>query len=161
VILAHERRRIVHFGVTDSPAAAWTAQQLAKAFPWNEVPRNLIRDRDAICSKEFRARVRRMGIAEVITAARSPWHNPYAERTIGSIRRELLGHVIILNEAHLRRRIRAYAAYYHRSRTTLDFARSRLSRGPSSHRLPAACTRPLNSAVFTIAISDGQHKTEF
>lgn len=118
VILSHERRRIAHLAVTDSPTAAWTAQRVAEAFPWNEVPRYLIRDRDSIYGDEFRARLRGMGIGEVITAARSPWQNPH-ERVIGSIRRELLDHVIVLNEAHLRRRLQAYASYYHRSRTHL------------------------------------------
>jgi putative transposase len=119
IILAHKRRRIVHFAVTDSPAAAWTAQQVAEAFPWGEAPRYLIRDRDAIYGSIFRERVKRMGMSEVITAARSPWQNAYAERVIGTIRRELLDHVIVLDERHLHRRLRAYVNYYHRSRTHL------------------------------------------
>ena len=120
IILAHKRRRIVHFAVTDSPTAAWTAQQVAEAFPWEQAPRYLIRDRDATYSIVFRERVKRMGIAEVITAARSPWQNPYVERVIGTIRREVLDHVIVLDQRHLHRRLRAYVDYYHRSRTHLS-----------------------------------------
>jgi hypothetical protein len=113
------RRRAVHFNVTDSPTAAWTAQQLVEAFPDDSAPRYLLRDRDSIYGGEFRKRVKGMRIAEVLTAPRSPWQNPFAERVIGTIRRELLDHVIVLNEGHLRRRLRSYLRYYHGSRTHL------------------------------------------
>src|SRR5467141_1298306 len=115
VVLLHQRRRVVHFNVTDSPTAAWTAQQMVEAFPDQDAPRYLLRDRDSIYGAEFRRRVKGMGMAEVLAAPRSPWQNPFAERVIGTIRRELLDHVIVLNEGHLRRRLRAY----HRSRTHL------------------------------------------
>jgi transposase InsO family protein len=105
VILAHERRRVAHVGVTDHPTAAWTAQQLREAFPWNEAPRYLLRDRDSAFQ------------AWTTTAARSPWQNAYAERLIGSIRRECLDHLIVLNERGLRRVLNAYVTYYLRSRT--------------------------------------------
>src|SRR5262245_35475657 len=111
IALAHHRRRVLHFAVTDSPTACWTAQQLVDAFPWGEVPRYLLRDRDSVYGAEFRNRVRGMGIAEVLTTARSPWQNPFAERVIGTIRRELLDHVIVLDEKHLRRRLTAYFSY--------------------------------------------------
>jgi transposase InsO family protein len=119
VILSHLRRRVVHFNVTTSPTAAWTAQQIVDAFPDDSAPRFLVRDRDSIYGAEFRRRVRGMGIAEVLTALRSPWQNAFAERIIGTIRREFLDHVIVLNEHHLRRRLTRYLRYYHRSRTHL------------------------------------------
>ena len=100
VILAHERRRVVHFNVTEHPTAAWTAQQVVEAFPWAEAPRYLLRDRDSIYGPIFRQRVRSMGIKEVKTTPRSPWQNPYVERLIGSIRRECLDHVMLLHEHH-------------------------------------------------------------
>ena len=119
VVLLHHRRRVVRFNVTDSPTAAWTAQQVVEAFPDDSAPRYLLRDRDSIYGGEFRRRVRGMRIAEVLTAPRSPWQNPFAERVIGTIRRELLDHVIVLNEGHLRRHLQSYLRYYHGSRTHL------------------------------------------
>lgn len=113
VVLLHERRQIVHFNVTDHPSAAWTAQQVIEAFPFDEAPKYLLRDRDPIYGDEFVARVHGMGVEETLTAPHSPWQNPYAERLIGSIRRECLDHVIVLNEEHLRRILRKYFAYYH------------------------------------------------
>jgi transposase InsO family protein len=95
VVLAHERRRLLHFNVTSHPSSKWTAQQMVEALPWDSVPRYLLRDRDAIYGESFRVRVRGMGIREVLTAPQSPWQNPYAERLIGSIRRECLDHVIV------------------------------------------------------------------
>ena len=124
VVLRHDRRRIVHFNVTAHPTAAWTAQQIVEAFPNNTAPRFLIRDRDGIYSDYFRQRVRSMGIEQVVTAPRSPWQNPYAERVIGSIRRECLNHVIVLNERHLKRILRSYFEYYHESRTHLSLDRN-------------------------------------
>ncbi len=107
IVLQHDRRRVVHFNVTAHPTARWTVQQVIEAFPYDESPRFLIRDRDAIYGHDFRERVRAMGIEEVVIAYRSPWQSPYVERLIGSIRRECLNHVIVLNEAHLRRILRA------------------------------------------------------
>ncbi|MHC4089018.1 MAG: integrase core domain-containing protein [Planctomycetota bacterium] len=117
VVLAHERRRIVHFNVTEHPTAQWTAQQIVDAFPWDTAPRYLLRDRDAIYSTSFQQRVKNMGIEDVKIAPRSPWQNPYAERVIGSIRREWLNDVIVLNERHLRRVLESYFEYYHDWRT--------------------------------------------
>src|SRR6266851_5180629 len=123
VVLLHHRRKVVHFNVTDSPTAAWTAQQIVEALPDDSAPRYLLRDRDNIYGGEFRQRVKGMGLAEVLTAPSSPWQNPFAERVIGTIRRELLDHVIVLNEAHPRRRLRSYLRYYHGSRTHLSLAK--------------------------------------
>src|SRR6266849_407466 len=113
----------VDFFVTDSPTAAWTAQQIVEAFPDDSAPRYLLRDRDSIYGGEFQRRAKGVGLAEVLTAPSSPWQNPFAERVIGTIRRELLDHVIVLNEAHLRRRLRSYLRYYHGSRTHLSLAK--------------------------------------
>ncbi len=123
VVLHHERRRIVHFAVTANPTAAWVAQQIREAFPWDTAPRHMIRDRDGVYGGVFRARVLAMGIEEVVTAPRSPWQNAFAERVIGSIRRECLDHVIVLNEWHLRRILASYLDYYHRSRTHLSLGK--------------------------------------
>ena len=119
VLIAHERRRIVHVNVTEHPTAAWTAQQLVDAFPEDSAPRYLLRDRDSIYDDQVRRRIASLGITEVVSSPLSLWQNPYVERVIGSIRRECLDHVIILNQRHLRRMLRAYLAYYHRSRTHL------------------------------------------
>ena len=106
--------------MTDAPTAAWTAQQIVEAFPWDTAPRYLLRDRDAVYGVVFSSRVHSLGIREVKTAPRSPWQNPYVERLIGTLRRECLDHVVVLNETHLRRLLRDYLAYYHRVRTHLS-----------------------------------------
>lgn len=111
---------VVHFNITESPSAAWTGQQAIEAFPWDTAPRYLLRDRNGKYGHEFVSRVRSMGIAEVRTAPRSPWQNCYVERLIGSIRRDRLDHVIVINEQHLRRLLKEYLLYYHRSRTHLS-----------------------------------------
>src|SRR6195256_5023739 len=123
LVLAHERRRIVHFNVTAHPTAEWTGQQLREAFPFEQVPRYLLRDRDSIFGDAFRGQVRDMGIKEVLSAPRSPWQRAYVERVIGSIRRECLDHVIVLHERSLRRTLDAYFHYYHRSRTHLSLGK--------------------------------------
>ncbi len=120
IVLHHDRRRIVHFGVTAHPTATWIKQQMTEAFPWDTAPRYMIRDRDGVYGLEVRARIKAMGIDEVLTAPRSPWQNPYVERVIGSIRRECLDHVIVLSERHLRRVLHSYLDYYHESRTHLS-----------------------------------------
>lgn len=122
IILAHHRRRVVHVAVTAHPTAAWTAQQVREAFPGDEVPRYLIRDRDHAFAG-FGPTAIAMGIHEVLTAPRSPWQNAYAERVIGSIRRECLDHVIVLNESGLSRLLARYLTYYHESRTHLSLAK--------------------------------------
>ena len=119
LVLDNARRRILHFNVTEKPNAIWTGQQIAEAFPWGSAPKYLIRDGDGIYGLEFDRRVDAIGIEQVRIAPRSPWQNPYVERVIGSIRRECLDHVIIFNERHLRRVLKEYIDYYHRSRTHL------------------------------------------
>ena len=120
VLLAHERRCIVHYNITEHPTAQWTAQHIVEAFPWDTAPRYLLRDRDQSYGPAFRHRVRAMGITEVITAPRSPWQNPYVERLIGSIRRECLDYVIIVNEHHLHRVLSSYFQYHHDATTHLS-----------------------------------------
>jgi putative transposase len=120
VLLAHERRRVVHVNITAHPTAQWTAQQVIDAFPLDEAPRYLLRDRDRIYEAVFRQRLRNMGIEEAKIAPWSPWQNPYGERLIGSLRRECLDHIIVLNERHLKRLLITYVSYYHRFRTHLS-----------------------------------------
>lgn len=123
IVLHHERRQIVHFGVTAHPTAAWVAQRITEAFPWGSAPRYVIRDRDSVTGALVRARIKAMGIEEVVTAPRSPWQNPYVERMIGSIRRECLDHLIVVDERHLRRILASYLDYHHRSRTHLSLGK--------------------------------------
>jgi hypothetical protein len=111
IVLSHHRRRVIHFEVTQNPTQAWLARQITEAFPWDTAPRYLLRDRDTSYGICFQNRARAMGIEEVLTAPRSPWHNPYVERIVGSIRRDCLDHVIIFNETHLRRVLSCYFRY--------------------------------------------------
>ena len=120
LVLSHDRRKVIHFEVTQNPTQVWLARQMTEAFPWDTAPRYLCRDRDASYGQCFRDRVRAMGIKEVVTAPRSPWQNAYVERIIGSIRRECLDHVVIFNEHHLRRVLSCYFQYYHKTRTHLS-----------------------------------------
>ncbi len=117
VVMSHERRHVLHFNVTESPSACWAGQQVIEAFPYETGPKYLLRDRDSIYGKDFVRRVRSIGIKQVVTAPKSPWQNPYAERLVGSIRRDSLDHMIVLNEWHLRRILQGYFEYYHKART--------------------------------------------
>jgi putative transposase len=123
VILAHDRRRVLHFNVTEHPTAVWAAQQIIEAFPEDGAPRYLLRDRDGIYGHCFTTRIEGMGIEQVRITARSPWQNCYVERAIGSIRRECLNHMIVLSEQHLRRILKSYFRYYHESRTHLSLSK--------------------------------------
>jgi transposase InsO family protein len=123
IVLHHERRRIVHFGVTAHPTATWVKQQITEAFSWDTAPRYLIHDRDSAYGAIVSARIEALDIEEVVTAPRSPWQNPFVERVIGSIRRECLDHVIVLSESHLRQILVSYLDYYHRSRTHLSLGK--------------------------------------
>jgi putative transposase len=120
VFLGHARRKILHLNVTQHPTAGWLFRQITEAFPWDTAPRYLLRDRDTSYGGCFQQRARVMGIKEVVTAPRSPWQNAYVERVIGSIRRECLDHVLVINERHLRSVLFSYFDYYHRSRTHLS-----------------------------------------
>ncbi len=138
VVLAHHRRRVVHFNVTEHPTAHWTAQQIVDAFPDDTAPSYLLRDRDQVYGEQFRHRVKGMRIDEVLTAPHSPWQNPFAERLIGSIRRECLNHVLVLGEQHLRRILARYFSYYHRARTHLSLDKDAPNGRPIEPPAPGA-----------------------
>lgn len=134
LVLAHDRRRIVHFNVTAHPTAEWTGQQLREAFPFEQMPRYLLRDRDGMFGREFRRDVEAMGIKEALSTPRSPWERAFVERVIGTIRRECLDHVIAFSEASLYRHVKSFLAYYHGPGRTCHWARTRRNRG--------RCNRP-------------------
>jgi len=117
VIIRLDRRDLVWIGVTTNPAAEWVARQITEAFPWDGAPRYMIRDRDRIYGTVVTRRLRAMGIRDKPIAPASPWQNCFAERLIGSIRRECLDHIIVLDEEHLRRILKNYADYYNGVRT--------------------------------------------
>src|SRR5712672_441220 len=123
VILRHRRRRLISLSVTAHPTAEWIAHQITDAFPWDEAPEYIIRDRDASYGQAVTKRLAAMGIRDHPTAARSPWKNGHAERLIGSIRRECLDHIVVFGEAHLRRILAAYAGYYNELRTHLSLGK--------------------------------------
>jgi putative transposase len=141
IVLSHHRRRVLHFNVVAAPSAAWTAQQLREAFPFTSPPKYLLRDRDSIYGRLFQRRAEALGLEEVRIAPRSPWQSPYVERLMGSIRRECLDHVIVLNQAHLHCLLNSYFAYYHRSRTHLgldkDAPEPRPVQGPEEGKIVA------------------------
>jgi transposase InsO family protein len=122
VVLAHSRRKVLHFNVTENPTAQWTAQQIIEAFPWDSAPKYLLRDRDAIYGGVFQKRLHGMGIEEVLSAPRSPWQNLFVKRLIGTLRRDCLDHVIVLNDRHLKRIVGRYLDYYHDWRTHLSLS---------------------------------------
>ena len=115
VVLAHERRRVRHFAVTDAPSAAWAGQQIVNAFPFETPPKYLLRDRDGIYGAEFTKRVKALGIEEKFIAPRAPRQNPFVERLIGTIRRECLDRAIVIGERHLQKVLKDYCEYYHHS----------------------------------------------
>ena len=123
LVLAHDRRRIIHFAVTAHPTAEWTAQQMREAFPWESAPQYLLRNRDRIFGEAFVDQVNVMGIKKVLSAPRSPWQRAYVERVIGTIRRDCLGDMIVFNEGCLCRHLEMFLDYYHRSRTHLALAK--------------------------------------
>jgi putative transposase len=129
LLSANDRRRIVHFNVTPHPTSTWIVQQLREAFPYQSAPKFLIFDHDAKYGFEVPAAIRSMKIECVQTSVRSPWQNGVAERWVGSCRRELLDHVIALNERHLKRLLSEYVSYYHEDRTHLG-----LGKGTPRHR---------------------------
>ena len=153
MVLAHDRRRVLHFNVTEHPTAAWTAQQIVDAFPDDSAPSYLLRDRDSVYGHVFRQRVKGMGVGEVLTAPHSPWQNPFAERLIGSIRRECLNHVVVLGEQHLRRTLARYFAYYHEAALTCRSTRMRPTPGQLSGRNSGGSSRFAKSVASTIATS--------
>ena len=132
--IEHGRRRILHFNVTDRPSSTWVVQQLREAFPFDTAPRHLIFDRDATFSAHVVPTVKFFDTEPTRTAPRSPWQNGVAERWIGSVRRELLDHVVVFNERHLQRLLRDYVAYYHDDRTHLGLAKATPASRPAQAR---------------------------
>ncbi|PYU91071.1 MAG: transposase [Acidobacteria bacterium] len=123
VMLTHSRRRLVHLNVAEHPTAEWTARQLLEACALEEGHRYLIRDRDQVYGERFSRQAKTLDIRETVIAPRSPWQNAYAERVIGSIRRECLDHVVVIGERHLKRILSEYVDYYNRTRTHLSLAK--------------------------------------
>jgi transposase InsO family protein len=147
VILRLERRRLVWVNTTASPTADWIARQITEAFPWDETPVYLVRDRDRVYGTSFVRRLRAMRIRDRPTAPRSPWQNGHAERLIGSIRRECLDHIIVRGEDHLRRILAAYARYDNEARTHLALGKDTPE------------VRPVQSVghIFSVPLIDGLH----
>jgi transposase InsO family protein len=130
VILRHEGRRLISLSVTAHPTAEWIARQITDAFPWDETPDNMIRDRDASYGQAVTRRLTAMGIRDHPIAPRSPWQNGHAERLIGSIRRECLDHIVVFGEGHLRRILATYTEYYNELRTHLSLDKDSPNRRP-------------------------------
>jgi len=133
-VITHRRRRVLRFEVTEHPAAAWVIQQLRETFPFDTAPRHLTFDRDSTFSAQVVSTVKSFGAKPARTAPRSPWQNGFAGRWIGSVRRELLDHVVVFNERHLRRLLRDYVAYYHDDRTHLGPGKATPARRPIQPR---------------------------
>ena len=133
VILRHERRRLISLSVTAHSTAEWIARRIAEAFPWDEAPDDMIRDRDASYGEAVTRRLTAMGIRDHPIAPRSPWQNGHAERLIGSIRRECLDQIVILGEAHLGRILAAYTGYYNELRTHLSLGKDSPGHRPIQH----------------------------
>jgi transposase InsO family protein len=123
LILGHGRRRLIHHAVTAHPTAEWVARQIVEAFPWDEAPEYLVRDRDAIYGEVVKRRLRGLGIRDRPIAPHSPQQNVHVERLIGSVRRECTDHVIVFGETHFQRIMFAYACYYNQARTHLALAK--------------------------------------
>jgi transposase InsO family protein len=147
VILRLGRRQLVWTNVTANPTAVWIARQITEAFPWDQAPRYLIRDRDSSYGMVVTQRLRAMGIRDRPTAPRSPWQNGHVERLIGSIRRECLDHIVVFSQAHLRRILTNYAAYYNGVRTHLALEKD------------APLTRPVQSVgrIVPVPFVGGLH----
>jgi transposase InsO family protein len=146
VVVRLARRDLVWINVTPHPTAEWIARQITEAFPWNEAPRYLIRDRDQVYGAAATRRLRTMGIRDKPIAPGSPWQNGFAERLIGSIRRECVDHIVVLGETHLRRVLKSYARYYNEMRTHRSLDKDAPSRARSS--APAASCHMLSSVDF-------------
>ena len=138
-VIAHDRRRILHWNVTRHPTAAWVFQQLREAFPYDSAPRYLIFDREHTFQGEVLETAKSLGVKPIRIAIRSPWQNGVAERFVGSCRRDLFDHVIVLNERQMKRLMTEYVRYYHDDRTHLGLAKSTPSgrkawNNPDPHR---------------------------
>jgi hypothetical protein len=155
-VIGHDRRRILHFDVTAHPAATWVVQQLREAFPFGTAPRHMIFDRDSIFSAHVVSTMTSFGMQPARTAWKSPWHNGVAERWVGSVRRELLDHVVVLNERHLRRLLTDYVAYYHDDRTHLG-----LDKATPASRSVAQCPAAEAAVVALPRVGGLHHRYEW
>jgi transposase InsO family protein len=151
VFLSHDRRKVVHFNVTAHPTSEWATQQLRNAFCDEEPLKFLIRDRDSKFGEGFTRSVKALGIRPIVTSYRSPWQNGYVERLIGSIRRECLDHLIIINETHLRGILHGYIRYYNAQRTHLGINKD----SPATRELQA------EGEIDTIEVANGLHHFYF
>jgi transposase InsO family protein len=157
IIVRLVRRKLVWINVTPHPTAEWIAQQITEAFPWSEAPRYLIRDQDGIYGAAVARRLRAMGIRDKPIAPGSPWQNAFAERLIGSIRRECVDHMVVLGEAHLRRVLNSYARYYNESRIHRSLSKD--APFPRAiERASASSHRDLSSAVFITNIAESDFR---
>ena len=147
VFLSHNRRKIIHVNLTEHPTSEWTTQQLRNAFYGEETPKFLIRDRDKKFTDAFTERVADFSIRQILTAYRSPWQNGYVERVIGSIRRECLDHLIIVNESHLRKLLMGYVHYYNNQRTHLGLKKD----SPEPRKVHAV------GEIESMAVANGLH----
>jgi putative transposase len=150
-VIAHDRRRILHYNVTRHPTTAWVAQQLREAFPYDSAPSYLIFEREHTFQGEVVETCESLGVNPIRIAVRSPWQNGVAERSVGSCRRDLLDHVIVLNERHLKRLMAEHIRYYHNDRTHLG-----LTKQTPEGREAATNTR-LSAKVISISRLGGLH----
>lgn len=150
-MIRHSDRKILHFNVTQNPTAEWTARQVQQAFPFDTAPRYLLHDRGSVFNSYFSRQMKNLGIEEIKTAYRSPWQNPYVERVQGSLRRECLDHMIILNERHLRRTLDKFIGYYNATRPHLSLNRN--------SPIPRKVDPPANGRIVATPILNGLHHT--
>ena len=156
LVIQHHRRKIVHINVTQHPTAAWVCQQLREAFPFDQRPRYLLMDHDSIFSAAVAEAVTGMQIQPLRTSVQSPWQNGVAERWVGTCRRELLDHVIVLDEEHLRRLLSEFLAYYHNDRTHLS-----LGKDPPCKRPVCAAPAPTATVVSFPRLGGLHHRYEW
>jgi putative transposase len=152
-VIAHDRRRILHFNVTRHPSSTWISQQLRETFPYDEVPTYLLLDRAANFNEEVVSTMKSFGIQPKRISFRSPWQNGVAERWVGNCRCDLLDHVIVLKERHLKRLMREYIRYYHDDRTHLA-----LEKGTPAGRVPAVDTDGSYQVTSTPRVGGLHHR---
>jgi len=152
-VISHDRRRILRFGVTKHPTSAWVCQQLRETFPYDATPKYLIFDRAANFSSEVAGTIKSFGIEPKRTSFRSPWQNGVAERFVGNCRRDLLDHVIVLNERHLKRLMAEYVRYYHDDRTHLGLAKQ-----TPANRTPIRSTCPASRVISMPRLGGLHHR---
>jgi putative transposase len=155
-VIHHARRRVLHFGLTGYPKSAWVIQQLREAFPHDEAPRFLVFDRDSTFSEAVMATIRSFGIEPKRTSFRSPWQNGIAERWVGSVRRELLDHVVVLGDTHLHRLLREYVAYYNEDRCHLS-----LGKDAPQHRSSSCRAETFGRVVAHPRVAGIHHRYEW